>query len=51
MPTYDVVLEYEKDFDDDDYKEKVKAHLTDAEAYDNGTASEQAAKIIAKYCL
>lgn len=45
------LLERIKDFDDDDYKAKVKAHLTDAEAYDNGTASEQAAKIIAKYCL
>lgn len=45
------LLDRIKDFDEDDYKAKVKAHLTDAEAYDNGTASEQAAKIIAKYCL
>lgn len=39
------------DFDESDYQAKVKAHLDDAKAYDNGTASEQVAKIIAKYCL
>ncbi len=38
-------------FDNDDYKAKVEAHLIDAEAYDNGTASQQAADVIAKYCL
>lgn len=39
------------EFDDADYKAKVKAHLDDAKAYDNGTASEQVAKLVAKYCL
>ncbi len=38
-------------FDEADYIEKVEAHLTDAEAYDNGSASRQVAEIIAKYCL
>ena len=45
------LLERIKNFDEADFKAKVKAHLRDAEAYDNGTASEQAAKLIAKYCL
>ncbi len=38
-------------FNDEEYKAKVEAHLTDAEAYDNGTASEQVATLIAKLCL
>ncbi len=38
-------------FDQNEYNTKVELHLTDAEAYDNGTASEQVAEIIAKLCL
>lgn len=38
-------------FDQQLYLNKVADHLQDAGAYDNGTASQQAAEIIAKYCL
>lgn len=45
------LVEKIESFDDADYKQKVQEHLDDAKAYDNGTASEQAANIVAKYCL
>lgn len=45
------LLEKIEEFDEAEYKTKVEAHLTDAKAYDNGTASEQAAKLVARYCL
>ncbi|MBR4305619.1 MAG: CDP-glycerol glycerophosphotransferase family protein [Ruminiclostridium sp.] len=45
------LVEEIEQFDDSEYKANVEAHLTDAEAYDNGTASEQVAELIAKYCL
>lgn len=38
-------------FDEAVFAEKVAAHLKDAGAYDNGTASDQVAQIIAKHCL
>ncbi len=38
-------------FDDVMYKAKVEAHLIDAGAYDNGTASKQVADLIGKICL
>lgn len=38
-------------FDEAVFAQKVAAHLKDAGAYDNGTASEQVASIIAKHCL
>ena len=38
-------------FNEDEYKARVKEHLEDAGAYDNGTASEQAVAIIKKYCI
>ena len=38
-------------FDEAVFAQKVAAHLKDAGAYDNGTASEQVAAIIAKHCL
>lgn len=47
----DELVEKIKSFDEKDFHKKVKAHLQDAKAYDNGTASDQTAKIVAKYCL
>ena len=38
-------------FDENEYKARVDAHLTDACAYDNGTASKQAVAIIKKHCF
>ena len=38
-------------FDMDDFRGKVAEHLKDAGAHDNGTASEQVAKLVGKYCL
>lgn len=38
-------------FDEQSHISKIEAHLMDAGAYDNGTASEQVADIIAKHCL
>jgi CDP-glycerol glycerophosphotransferase len=38
-------------FDENDYNARVKAHLEDGGAYDNGTASAQAVAIIKKYCF
>jgi len=40
-----------KNFDQADYEAKVAEHLRDAGAHDNGTASQQVAELIAKYCL
>ena len=38
-------------FDEQDYKDKVNAHLADVGAYDKGEASEAVAAIVKKYCL
>jgi CDP-glycerol glycerophosphotransferase len=38
-------------FDENEYKARVNDHLTDACAYDNGTASKQAVAIIKKHCF
>ena len=47
----EALVERVKAFDMDDYTARVKEHLEDAGAYDNGTASEQAVAIIKKYCF
>lgn len=38
-------------FDDLDYRNRIQKHLKEIGSYDNGTASEQAASIIGKYCI
>ena len=38
-------------FDQQEFEKKVAAHLQDVGAYDNGSASEQVAKLVEKYCL
>lgn len=45
------LIEQIKVFDEHQYARKVEEHLLDAGAYDKGDASEQAAKLIAKYCI
>lgn len=45
------LVEAIENFDEKDFAAKVEAHLKDGGAYDNGTASKQAAELIAKYCL
>lgn len=40
-----------RSFNEEDYAERVQSHLRDVGAYDNGTASQQVADIVAKYCL
>lgn len=40
-----------KIFDPENYLTRVNGHLTDAGAYDNGSASTQVAQLIAKHCL
>ena len=47
----DALVQAIRSFDESDYKNKVAEHLRDAVAYDNGTASEQAVNLIAKYCF
>ena len=47
----DALVDAILNFDEEDYKNKVKKHLEDTGAYDNGTASEQAVDIIRKYCF
>ena len=38
-------------FNEEEYNARVKNHLEDGGAYDNGTASKQAVDIIKKYCF
>lgn len=40
-----------RSFDERDYAQRVHDHLQNVGAYDNGTASAQAADLVAKYCL
>ena len=40
-----------KCFDEKQFVKKVEEHLKDAGAYDNGSASEQVAALVKKYCL
>lgn len=47
----DELVEQIAAFDAERYIEGVQEHLKDSGAYDDGTASEKAAKLIAKYCL
>ena len=47
----DALVQAIRSFDESDYKNRVAEHLRDAVAYDNGTASEQAVNLIAKYCF
>jgi len=47
----DQLVEVIKNFDQSAFEAKVAEHLRDAGAHDNGTASQQVAELIAKYCL
>lgn len=38
-------------FDEDDFKARVRSHLDDVGAYDEGNAAEHVAELIKKYCL
>lgn len=38
-------------FNEHEYKEKIERHLSDTGSFDNGSASEQVARLIASYCL
>lgn len=45
------LVEKIKEFDHDDFKQKVEEHLKDAGSYDNGNASKYVADLVEKYCL
>lgn len=45
------LVERIKSFDEKEHADRIAEHLRDAGAYDNGTASEQVAELIRKYCL
>lgn len=45
------LVERIQSFDEKEHADRIAEHLRDAGAYDNGTASEQVAELIRKYCL
>lgn len=45
------LVEKIKEFDQNDFKQKVEEHFKDAGAYDNGNASKYVADLVEKYCL